>query len=353
MAIYEDIDPAFLSTALRALITQPAEDNAINNRLTLANWFPINPTFVEGIDWSLTDKATLRTYTEAMPARAFDTTARIKGREGWQKKTGQMAAFGESYVVTEEDMVYQAAATANDAEQAAALSEVFDDLNRGVRAFMARMELIYGELIRLGTTTIAENGVQPTAANYGRNASMTHTVSTAWSDSANADPFGEERIALDTYETEQDMTADDLVVLTTQATYREWADTTAVKNSHPSFRVQTEIADEDLQALRARHGLPPIVLYDKSIRGVGSGSASKVFPDGDWIYVPRNLPLGSTQLGTPPAARMPGLEVARAAGNGPLAYIEYETNPAQMSTVLDLVGMPILFDTNATYRMVV
>lgn len=350
--IYDDIDPTFLSLALRALITRPDEDRE-QNRISLQRWFPISGTFLPGLDWEFDDKASLRTYTEAMPARALDTAVRLKGREGFQRKSGQMAAWGEGYLIREHDMVRQAAVAADSAAKAARLTEVFDDIARGFRAFNARMEILYAEIIRLGTMTIAENGVQPTPTNFGRAAGNTHTVAVAWSNAATADPFTEEETALDVLKDEQDLDPEDLVVLTNRATYREWAATDAVRESLQTVRVHDRLSDAELATIRRDHGLPPIVIYNRSARAYGASSGSKLFPDGDWIYAPANTPLGATQLGTPPSADMPGVDVRSGAGNGPVAYIEYETNPAQMRTILDLIGAPVEYDPNATYRMVV
>ncbi len=351
MHIYQDIDPVFLSTALRALITQPDEDRADNTRLSLARWFPF--VVAGGVEWEWTDKASLRTFTEAMPARAFDTEARIKGREGWQKKSGAMPPFAESYVVSELDMLEIAAAARSDADVQSALSEIFDDLSRGFRAFVARMEIIYAELIRLGTITINENGVNPEPIDFGRSASNTSTAAVAWSVSATADPFGEEEAALDVLKDEQDLDPEDLVVLTHRSTYREWAATDAVRNSLQTVRVHDRISDTDLASIRRDHGLPPIVQYNRSARSYGSGSATQLMPDGDWIYVPANSPLGTTQFGTPVAAQLPNLATVGAAGDGPLAYVEYENNPPMATTTVDFLGLPVLYDPDATYRLVV
>lgn len=349
MNLYTEIDPVFLSTALRALITQPDEDRD-RNQFLLSRWFPA--ALVGGVEWEWTDKASLRTFTEAMPARAFDAAARIKAREGYQKKSGAMLPFAESYIVRELDMLKQAQAARTDAEIANALSEVFDDITRGFRAYRARMEILYAELIRNGTMTIAENGIQPEAIDFGRSANNARTASTVWSTAATADPFGDEEGCLDVLADEQNLFWNDLVVLCNRATYREYTQIQAVQDAHPSFRVVDRLSDSMVQELRREHSLPPVLVYDASAKGYG-GSAAKLIPDGEWIYLPANSPLGATQYGTPVAASMPGLEQVGAEGSGPIAYIQYELDPPMSKTTIDFLGAPVEYDPNATLKLTV
>jgi len=349
--IYADIDPLFITNALRALIMQPDEDRS-ENRLQLARWFPW--VLTDGIDFEWTDKRSLRTYTEAMPARAFDTAVPLKGREGIQKKSGQMIPFGEKYLVTELDKVKQmAAAAAGDADAVESLAAIFNDLERGVRSFRARMEIAYAELIRLGTVTIAENGVKPEPTDFGRNANNTHTVSVTWSTAATAAPYEEEQAALDVMLDEQDLDWTDLVVVTHRNTYREWALTDSVRGSFQSVRVHDTIPDSELAALRRDMGLPPVVTYNTRAKGYGDASAAQLFPDGDWCYLPANGAIGATQLGTPAVAGEAGLNFELNQQPGPVAYIGRELDPIKVMTVFDALGFPVAYDTNATYRMVV
>lgn len=351
MEIYADIDPLFLSNALRALIQQPDEERS-QNRFQLGRWFP--PVLTNSTDFEWFDKRSLRTFTEAMPFRAFDTEAPLKGREGLQKKSGQMIPLSEKYAVTELDKIKQmAAAAAGDTEAVSALDEIFQDIDRGVRALRARMEIAYAEVIRLGTVTIAENGIQTEPTDFARNANNTSTAAVAWSLPATADPYAEEQAALDVMMDEQDLDWDDLVVVTHRNTYREWAATDAVRNSFQSVRVQDILPDSELAALRRDLGLPPVVLYNAQAKGFGDSSATQLIPDGDWIYLPANGAIGATQFGTPAIAGEAGLDFELNQQPGPVAYIGREVDPLRVMTVIDALGFPVAYDINATYRLVV
>lgn len=351
MQIYADIDPVFITNAFRALLTQPDEDREVN-RFQLGNWFPT--AFIAGTNYEWNDKRTLRTFTEAMPARAFDTEAVIKGREGVQKKSGSMIPFAEKYIITELDLVMQAAARASDPEAAADLDEIFRDLERGVRALRARMEIAYAECIRLGTISFAENGMQPEAVDFGRSANNTSAAGTAWSDVANADPNAEEDAVLDYLLDEQDLDWDDLIAVCNRNTYREWAATDAIRNQFNSVRVLDTIPDSELARMRRDLGKPDIVQYNASARGYGQASGTKLIPDGDWLYLPKNGPIGATQYGAPAITNMPGgVNFELQQQPGPVAYVGFEVDPPRSYTVIDAIGMPVAYDINATYRLTV
>ncbi len=351
MEIYADIDPLFLTTALRTAITTPDEDRE-RNRLQLQRWFP--PVLVNSVNFEWMDQASLRTFTEAMPARAFDAEAPVKGREGLTKKSGQMIPFSEKYLITEHDKIQEmAAAAAGDAQAVAALDALFRDVDRGVRALNARMEIAYAELIRLGTVTINEFGVEPVVVDFGRSGSNTHTPAIAWSNVATAVPFAEEQVALDAMRDNHDLLWSDLVVITNSNTYREWAATDAVRNSFNSVRQLDQLPESALQGLRRDLGLPPVFVYDAMARGVGASSGTKSIPDGDWLYVPANSPIGATQFGTPAIAGQAGLDFELNQQPGPVAYVGREIDPFGTMTVIDALGFPVAYDINATYRMVV
>lgn len=350
MQIYKDIDPLFLSNALRALITQPDEDRKVN-RFELGRWFPnVN---VESDKYEFNDKKSLRTFTEAMPFRAPDTEAPIKTRTGDQKKSGQMIPMGEAYIYTETDQMKRAAAAAaGDQSAIDSLDAIFDDLATADRAMRARMEICYAELIRLGTVTIAENGLAPETIDFGRNGTNTHAVTVPWSTVATADPFNEEKVALDVLEDEQDLLPEDLIVVTHRSTYREWAATDAVRNSLQTTRVLDRIDPGDLASIRRDAGLPEVFVYSARAKGYG-GSVSQLMPDGDWVYMPRNGALGATQFGTPASAGIAGVDFEPANHPGAVAYMATTPNPPTVYTVFDAIAFPVLYDTNATYRMTV
>ena len=351
MGIYADISPEFLGGALLAFILEPQEDRDLQD-FSFLDWFPINPNPVAGYEFEAYSKVTTRNHTEAMPPKALDSPVRTKGRDALQKKRFAMMPFGEGYPVMETDTLYRAAQARDDAQRAGFLEEIFDDLANAARALRARWEIAACEILRMGTLTIDVNGVKAEASNFGRDASNTSTAATQWSVSASATPTANERVAIEQLRS-KGIPWTELVVLTERSTWDEYLATDEVKSMYPSFRVLSSVPPGEVNSVREQHGLPPVVVVDNQAREFG-GTASTQMQAGDWVYVPRR-PVGQTVLGTPPVASNPDLLQASGGGlgPGPVAYIESSTNPSLVQTNVEVIGNPVGFEPDATYRLAV
>lgn len=338
VAIYEAVDPAVTTVAARTLLA--TEDQRANRNDILANWFPlleVNRLKYVGL------RPPLRTYTEAAPYRAFDTPAPLGTRPGVAWFTGSMPPISIKYPWGELDE-HQMAALLSDTESPISRGilqrEITDDVTRGVRAIRNRMMAAAAELLVNGTLVIDENGLNQLTVNSGRAANRTATAAIAWSNTATAVPIDNERAMLQVLRDEADLYPEDLVVMTDQATYDEWLATEQVRETWDSVRILPSLSEEQGAELRGRHNLPPVLINDKKIRGVGQSSGSQIIPTGNWIYLPRNEFLGNTQYGRTAIASMGQVNLRNVAPEGIVSYVTYSVDPAGMWTVVDGLGIP-------------
>lgn len=340
MHLYDLIDPVELTGVARLLL---ADEDRPENNLIMEQWFP--PALLDDIDYTYST-GTDRTYTDAMPFRAWNTEAPIGRRPGRATVRGEMPPLSLKFPLTEYDRIRQRAA--NDGILAEALEgDVFGDIERGVRALRSRMAAAAASALVNGTVVIAENGVQLTV-DFGRTVGNSMTVSNPWSNATLGTPLDDETTVIEYALDNQGIGPSDLVAMMNRTVINDLLVSDQYRNAAATLRVQERLSLDQLNEVRASHEMPQIVEYNARTAD-SSGAVAKQIPDATVVYVPRNLAIGETQYGVPAMATEGEVALERDDRPGPVAYMMRDFDPLTVWTVVDAIGVPLLKDPDATF----
>lgn len=277
--------------------------------------------------------------------RAWDTPVPIAGRQGISRLMGELPPMGRKIRLGEEERIRLNQLLRNGGGSEA-ITAIYDDVRNMARAVAARMEMLRGEALWRGSLIINENGVQLTV-DFGRDASLTVTPATLWSNTGASTPLDNELAWLEIY---QDLNGQSpRAALTSLAAVRflqrnaQYRTLATLNGITPSY-----LSIDQINSVRAAYTLPPIFVYDTKVRV--AGTATRIIPVNKFIYVPAPGPLGSTLLGVTAEA----LELAESKQitqdqlSGMTAVILKESEPVATWTKVSAVGLPILANPNLT-----
>ena len=228
---------------------------------------------------------------------AFDVAAIPRTRIGFEKLSAEMPYFKESMYIDEElrqdlNMVLE---TGNQAYIDSVINNVFDDemkLLDGARASRERMRMM---ALTTGTIAMTANGQN---YSYDYNVSHKGDAAVSWSDTANADPIEDLRLA-------QQSVLDDTGVKPTRAICNSvtWRQLRNNQKILKAIFVLTEgvgsISDKKLKEYLLDELELDVVINDK--RYVDEqGAQKKYVPDETFVLFPEG-DLGKTWFGTTPA----------------------------------------------------
>lgn len=340
---YTDIPAAQLTEMARLLL---ADEDYPRNQVSLRRWFPdqFNPTIRYRFN-----TGTTRTYTAAAPFRAWDTPSPIGTRPGRGRVEGELAPISMQFTLRELDLAEQNA-MANASPEFAELirSDVYADIETGIRALQNRVELGIRDFLVSGSLTIAERGVVQTI-DPERNAANDDTVGVGWDVPASAVPFTNERAAM-TVMKGYGFGPSDLVAIMNETTWLGWLAIDDVREAYDSTRVLPFLNDDQGRQVRREQRLPDAVVIDRTIVPYG-GSAEQLIPDWKVIYVPANQVVGSTQWGQPVMASDPRLQIERDDRPGPLAYMTSSDEPYGIQTHVQGITVPVMEDPDSTFAL--
>ncbi len=215
------------------------------------------------------------------------------------------------------------------------------------------MELLRANLIVTGGFTIAENGLAETVS-AGRAAGNAVSAGTAWTvaNVASADPHDDERTGLEYMEDNYGLGVDDIEILTSRPTWNRYKIFDNVREVVDSFRVMSTVGEGHVAVVRAEQGLPDVRVFNKRVMDP-NGTTTRLITDDYWVMVPKRGVgvLGETIWGVPQAANLSGLKLERDQRPGPIAYVNEESNPPALMTVVDAMGLPIMKAPNWTYSI--
>lgn len=339
--IFDLVDPQELNGFARAV--QQEQDR---NRFVLSQFLPnLN---IDDIEYrvntgQLNDE-------DAATVRAWDTESSIGGRQGTTRLMGELPPVSRKYRVGEEERLrlrsLQRGGAGNNAELVQA---VYDDAAKAARAISARFEMFRGEALYTGKVTIAENGVVQTV-DFARAAGHTTAPGTLWSNTAASTPITDEQAWITTYKAANGGQVPALAITSTavvnnlllNAQYRAMAPVNGVT---PPF-----LSLPGINQIRAAYSLPPIVIYDVTVRV--DGVVTAVIPTDRFIYLPpATEPLGRTLFGTTAEALelVGARQMAQDQAPG-LTVVNMKTfDPVSTWTKGAAVGLPALFNPNLTF----
>ncbi|MEU3399514.1 major capsid protein [Streptomyces filamentosus] len=230
--------------------------------------------------------------------RAWDATTPVATREITMTETeGKLPPLGQKYLVGEMETILLDAdrgANSDDLVQA-----VYDDVAAHVLSIRSRLELAAGDLLSDGKFTLrGENGLY---IEYDAQVPASHmpTAPVPWTDPA-ADALADEMRWIQALRDARAPLPARIFtsfkaksLLAGNQSYRA-----AYYGSLLGSQIPTAVlAPNEVDAVRARYGLPPIEVYDVQIP-LDDGSNPRPLPENLWLMVPPNVrQWGETQYG--------------------------------------------------------
>ena len=270
---------------------------------------------------------------------AFDVAAIPRTRIGFEKLSAEMPYFKESMYIDEElrqdlNMVLE---TGNQAYIDSVINNVFDDemkLLDGARASRERMRMM---ALTTGTIAMTANGQN---YSYDYNVSHKGDAAVSWSDTANADPIEDLRLA-------QQSVLDDTGVKPTRAICNSvtWRQLRNNQKILKAIFVLTEgvgsISDKKLKEYLLDELELDVVINDK--RYVDEqGAQKKYVPDETFVLFPEG-DLGKTWFGTTPAeSDLLSSSVANVSivDNGVAITTSQSVDPVNVETIVSMICLP-------------
>ena len=337
MDLYDLIDPVELTAIARLEV---ADEDRPANQFQLGQWFP--NVEVEDIYYQI-ERGTTRTFTDAMPFRAWTTENPLGRRPGRSRVTGEIPAAGIKYMLTEYDRIRQRAGQDQAAFAALLESDIYADIERGIRSFLISMEVLRAQLVVTGGLELPDLGLSVPSA---RSASNSVTVTTDWADKANGKPITDELALMETISDEQGFNPDDIIAVANRTTINTLLNSEEVRAALGAVNTPARISNGQLGDIRSTFSLPDLVEYNAKATGL-DGVNGKLIPDNKVVYMPRAAAIGETVLGVP--AMADEIQLAADERPGPVAWLGQTKDPLITYTVIDAIGLPALKDPDATF----
>lgn len=337
------VDPQELIDYVRAWDIEVLRPEA---QLTLDRFLPNRQ--VEDLDFRIRRGAL--NDVDVAEFRSWDTQPRMTARPGTTFIEGSLGPVSRQIPLGEEEMLRMRALERGTNDPI--IAAIFDDAERMVRSVQARIELARGNVINNGKVTINENGLQ-LEADFGRSASATKTASTLWTNTSSATPLTDLLTWQEDY-INLNGVAPELMLMSRQrlsnfALNAEMRAYAAVGGTTPN-----RINMETVGAILAAEGLPPVEIYDTSVRV--NGVLTRVLPANKVFFMPPSSePVGHTFYGITAEAielRQRGL-ITQEAMPGVVAVVLKNENPVQTFTLGTAIALPVTPNPNLIFDLTV
>lgn len=321
--------------------TRAVANDADLQQFRLSQFLPNDSTVNGGLSFKV-NKARLADQNSAS-FRAWDTPAPIASRQGLTQIMGEIAPISLKIRVGEEESLrLRAMETGN---MGPLIDTIYDDAGNLARAVAARIERARGEALVNATLTISENGFVQTV-DFGRDASMSWSAGTVWSNTAASTPLTEERTKMQVY-IDLNGYAPGIVLMSSarvgnlllNAEYRALASS---GGTTPSI-----LTNDQVNAIRRSFDLAPIFVYDTKV--MVDGVSTRVIGADKVIWMPpANIKFGSTLYGTTAeAVELVGArQLNRDQAIGMTAVVDKSFDPVSTWTKVSAVSLPVLVDPN-------
>ncbi len=329
--IYDLVDPAELIDYVRAF------DNEVlrpEGKIVLDELLPNRP--IEDLEFRIRKGALLD--VDVAEFRAWDTPARMIGRQGTTRINGSLAPISQQIPIGEEEM--HRVRILQGGSNNPLINQIYDDAELMIRSVQARVELARGDLINDGKVTISENGLT-LEADFGRAAAMSVTAATVWTNTA-ATILSELMGWMEDYVDQNGSEPGSLwmprVRLGNFALNTEMRQYAASNGTTP-----TRINSQTIDSIFAAEGLPPIRIYDGQFRV--NGVRTRVLPVDKCFFMPApGEALGHTFYGpTAEAIKLAELGYIKASATpGVVAVVTSSDDPVQTFTKGAAVALPAM-----------
>ncbi|MGV9891730.1 major capsid protein [Streptomyces sp. NPDC003395] len=276
--------------------------------------------------------------------RAYDAPTALAKRQAERVvNEGMLPALGQTLPISEMDQILLDVGHGSDTQRY--LDLLYSDVERHVESIKTAQELAAGQLLATGSVTLPGLGLD---VNWNVPSANMPTAGVLW-DQPSATPLSDERAWID-YLIDSGAPAPKMVLtsrraralLASNAEYQM-----AYYGQNASNNPGTTLSPVEVDAVRARFGLPPIVNYDVQVWN--DDTYQRVIPDNKWILIP-DVPASEwaeTQYGvTREAAKFtsgtnPAL--TREEAPGIVVVTKVEDDPVQIYTRGAAIGMPVLY----------
>jgi hypothetical protein len=305
------------------------------------------PKQVEGLDFKFAVGGL--TDVDSAQYRALDAELPLGRRPGVARVKGQLLPLGEKYLVGEE--LALRLDEIREGDNAALVSQIYDDAATGTRNIQNRLEHCRAELMDTGKVTITENGIVGAEADYGRDVSLDDvlTGTELWSDLDDSDPITNMLTWVDTYTDINGVPPGAIAMGRTVRSTLLRND--AVKAAILSvFGVNTTIATQgQLAGVLDGFGLPPILPMDQRA-GLG-GTRTRILPEHRvWMLPPASevSKLGATLWSTTIESLrlVRTYRIVRSEAPGIVAMAHEEFDSGQSWTKVSALAIPAMANPN-------
>jgi hypothetical protein len=350
-----EITPLFPPAELTSFINRILEDQTINDH----HGEEIFPNAFTGSDSWTTGLQSARDYTEEAEYRSWNTESSIGSRPGLFRITGNIVPMSRKLPLPEETIrLLKNAGTMGVPD--IVRTKIYDDASTLIRQVRNRVERARWEVLDKATFTIGnpggatypatEHGLQM-HVDYLRDSGNRFAVSTKW-DQGGSDPLTDE---LNLMQAASDKGID----LAGGAMYASLSIITTLclnsvyRNAYNSIRAQARLTPQQLNEVRQEWGLPRIVRMDaKGKRRGTSADVTAAFLDPKRaVFVPANQ-VGQTLWGPSSYVGEDGIGLTGSNG-GPVLFVGRTIDPLTYWTVIDAPVIPVLFQPNDTYSVLV
>ncbi|MCX4885870.1 major capsid protein [Streptomyces sp. NBC_00847] len=298
-------------------------------------------TRIQGVRFRTTSA---KRRVNAAKFRAYDAPTALAKRQAERVvNEGMLPALGQTLPVSEMDQILLDVGHGSDTQRY--LDLLYSDVERHVESVQTAQELAAGQLLATGTVDLPGIGLD---VNWNVPSANMPTASVLW-DQPTATPLSDERAWID-YLIDSGAPAPKEVLtsrrarsmLASNAEYQ-----IAFYGQNAANNPGTTLSPPEVDAVRARYGLPPIVIYDVQVWN--DDSYQRVIPDNKWILIP-DVPASEwaqTQYGvTRESAKFtsgtnPAL--TREEAPGIVVVTKVEDDPVQIYTRGAAIGMPVLY----------
>lgn len=299
-------------------------------------------TRVQGIKFRTTSA---KRRVNAAKFRAYNAPTALAQRQAERiVNEGMLPALGQTLPVSEMDQILLDVDHGKDTQEYIDL--LYSDVDRHVESIQTAQELAAGQLLANGSVSLPGLGLD---VDWNVPSANMPTAATLWDDPA-ATPLSDERAWMD-YLLDTGAPAPREIItsrraralLASNAEYRAAYYGSSTVGGTPT----ATLAPNEVDTVRARYGLPPIVTYDVQVWN--DDQYVRVLPDNKWIMVP-DVPAaewGQTQYGrTREAAKFtsgtnPAL--TREEAPGIVVVTGVEDDPVQIYSRGCAIGMPVLY----------
>lgn len=234
-----------------------------------------------------------------LKASAFDVHAIPRPRIGFDKLSAEMPFFKESTYIDEElrQQLNMVLATGQQVYIDAVMNRVFDDEMRLLRGARARREQMRMMALTTGVVSVISNG-QAYDYDYQLNNYQKGNAAVSWSNTANADPLEDIRLA-------QQAIYDQTGVKPTrgmidQASWRNLRNNAKIKNEIYAMKPAVGAITNSMLAEYIADQLDGLVIVENSVRYINdAGTQASFMPANTLVLFPEGT-LGKTWFGTTP-----------------------------------------------------